>query len=270
MASGVNHALAIDSLGHLWTWGVPSLGQRVSRRVRHKWLAPRRADVGRLRFDKVWCGFHSNFALSRDGRLYSWGQNVHMQTGHVNEGAMTVIAAPTEVEFAGDSDVEIADVAPASHHTVVLDKQGGVWTFGRNASGELARRTPRPELSEEERALLQGRSFVKEPLQSAQATPIDWTGGRAGDDEDVVPSTSLYPTLSPLPPPQTAALEARVSDVASERRVRQIGAGESRSFFVTKDGSLWAAGFAGEYALGNLSGGSSMYLLCMHVVHRLR
>ncbi|MES1915933.1 MAG: hypothetical protein MHM6MM_007811 [Cercozoa sp. M6MM] len=157
-----------------------------------------------------------------------------MQTGHVNEGAMTVIAAPTEVEFAGDSDVEIADVAPASHHTVVLDKQGGVWTFGRNASGELARRTPRPELSEEERALLQGRSFVKEPLQSAQATPIDWTGGRAGDDEDV-----------------TAALEARVSDVASERRVRQIGAGESRSFFVTKDGSLWAAGFAGEYALGS-------------------
>jgi alpha-tubulin suppressor-like RCC1 family protein len=78
-------------------------------------------------------GGNHTVALTADGRVYTWGRNDFGALGDLLLADAAVRTTPALV--GGVSDV--VAVAAGSSHTVVLKRDGTVWSFGTNASGQL-------------------------------------------------------------------------------------------------------------------------------------
>lgn len=66
------------------------------------------------------------------GNLYAWGWNRHHQ---VSPSTHEVISKPSLVEF--PEPVRLTDVAGGGMHSLVLDADGHVWSWGNNTHGQL-------------------------------------------------------------------------------------------------------------------------------------
>jgi len=148
IASGLDHMLMLDIEGNIWEMGITILGQRTSKRNQHYYLQPRRIGMKKkgLRFKAIRCGSHYNLAISKDGDLYTWGQNNYMQCGHPlrpRQANPELIDLPHKVNF-NDPSVKLLDVGAGTHTTIALDTSGRLWSFGRNGSFELGRETKVP------------------------------------------------------------------------------------------------------------------------------
>lgn len=158
--SGADHFLMLDDTGHIWEMGITVMGQRSSKRNQKKYLIPRKSPLvgsrAHLRFTKIRCGSHFNLAISREGDLYSWGQNMWMQCGHPRpeleneddalEPHEAVIDLPTKIQF--PIPVKIVDCSAGEHFAIALDSFNRVWSWGRNASNTLGRETQAPAKKE--------------------------------------------------------------------------------------------------------------------------
>jgi len=148
ISSGGNHFLMLDQDGKCWEMGVTTLGQRASKRNTKKYLAPRRcaflAEKASLRFKQISCGVggHFNLALTREGDVYAWGSNSHLQCGMRSTNEFNVIDLPTKIQF--PENITVQQVVTGTHFALALDSQGRVWSWGRNASNTLGRVTPIP------------------------------------------------------------------------------------------------------------------------------
>ena len=81
---------------------------------------------------KVSCGEHSSFAVTSGGNLYAWGAN---NSGQLGFGDTTVRRRPELVRALRAAGV--GDVQAGGSHTVVLSRNGLVFTTGSNSHGQL-------------------------------------------------------------------------------------------------------------------------------------
>jgi len=136
--AGVNHTLAFDQQGRLWTWGNNGQGRLglgdTADRGRPT-LVPLADLSGVTSFDTVIAGNSHTLALDQQGRLWAWGNNGN---GRLGIGNTTEQHRPTLVPLTGLSGVSSFDVVAAgSSHTLALDQQGRLWAWGNNGSGRL-------------------------------------------------------------------------------------------------------------------------------------
>ena len=100
---------------------------------------------------QVWkaaCGLRHSAAIAADGSLFTWGEGKHGQVLIAGEGEKRVGIFPptasngTLVE-SGEKPVRAAfvDVACGAKHTVAIDVEEDVWTFGDSRHGSLGRDT---------------------------------------------------------------------------------------------------------------------------------
>jgi len=75
-------------------------------------------------------GLHSG-AVSIDGDLFTWGRSWQGQLGRFAKGKDALV--PGKVEFSALAK----QVACGRNHTLVLDQQGHVWSFGEGSDGAL-------------------------------------------------------------------------------------------------------------------------------------
>ena len=78
-------------------------------------------------------------AVSRDGRVYTWGSGLYGQLGH---GDLKTRFAPKMVEALRHVNVTVA--AAGERHTVAVDDMGEVYAWGSNEHGELGLDPPPP------------------------------------------------------------------------------------------------------------------------------
>jgi regulator of chromosome condensation len=154
--AGRNHLIALSSQGLVFTWGDTAygqLGRRISERIRpldhlHPYQvgtftgreASKRAPIAYVR-----AGGNQSFAFPADGSyLLAWGSNLYGQCTyaltpfkgeHVDWEEEKKVMSPHLV--GGLEDVAIADVATGDEHTLVLAKDGSVYSFGRALEGQL-------------------------------------------------------------------------------------------------------------------------------------
>lgn len=84
----------------------------------------------------VHSGYQHGFAISREGNLWSWGNQASGRLGNASTANVNILS-PVRVKLgAGNFDSAIA-VAGGYDHSVVLDDQMQVWAFGENGSGQL-------------------------------------------------------------------------------------------------------------------------------------
>ena len=89
-----------------------------------------------VRFAQVSAGQSHSLAVGSDGNLYAWGNN---QNGQLGDGTTTSRTTATSV--AAPAGVKFVQAAAGGSHSMALDRDGNIWTWGNNNSQRLGRST---------------------------------------------------------------------------------------------------------------------------------
>lgn len=129
VSAGVAHCLALKADGTLWAWGNNDVGQLGDQSLSGR-NAPVRVGEGN-EWKTVSAGGRHSAAIGRGGGLWVWGSNLEGQVG-IGSGAANR-PYPSQV----DADRRWIAVSAGAVHTAAVAEDGGLWTWGRNAEGQL-------------------------------------------------------------------------------------------------------------------------------------
>ena len=138
IAAGVNHSVALASDGTLYAWGYNNKGQLGNNSTTDSHV-PVAVDMSGILSGKtitsITAGYRHSVALASDGTVYAWGQNYNGQLGN---NSTTDSHVPVAVYTSGVlSGKTITEVSAGPYHTVALASDGTVYTWGKNADGQL-------------------------------------------------------------------------------------------------------------------------------------
>ena len=135
VACGNYHTAAIKTDGTLWTWGQNNNGQLGDNTTTN-----RSSPVQTVTFGTNWklvsCGRYYTAAIKTDGTLWSWGNNSN--AGSLGDNTRTNRSSPVQtVTFGTNWKL----VSCGREHTAAIKTDGTLWTWGRNAEGQLGDNT---------------------------------------------------------------------------------------------------------------------------------
>uniref|UniRef100_A0A0F8CLJ4 HECT-type E3 ubiquitin transferase n=1 Tax=Larimichthys crocea TaxID=215358 RepID=A0A0F8CLJ4_LARCR len=133
VACGLNHTLVISADGMMvWAFGDGDYGKLGLGNSTAK-SSPQKVDVlCGINIKKVACGTQFSVALTKDGKVYTFGQD---RLIGLPEGRARNHNRPQQVPAL--SGIHIQDVAVGAEHTLVLSSTGDVYTWGSNSEGQL-------------------------------------------------------------------------------------------------------------------------------------
>jgi alpha-tubulin suppressor-like RCC1 family protein len=190
-------------------------------------------------------GNGASLALTADGRLYSFGENLYGELGRaLGSGSETANPTPARVNLPGAAGERIVEVAAGGAHSLALTSTGQLYAFGRNFYGQLgsttgdgsdtANPTPAP-------LVLPGASGPISEIAAGEdhSLAVTSTGqlyafgsNRFGQLGNPAGSGTELANATPL----------RVSLPGAAGPVVQIAAGSSHSLALTSTGQLYAFG----------------------------
>jgi alpha-tubulin suppressor-like RCC1 family protein len=129
LAGGSHHALAVRQNGTVWAWGSNTYNQ-VYDKTDTQLLFP--VQVTSLTdVVSVAAGALHSLALKADGSVWAWGYNGY---GALGDGMFASHTSPVQV---GSLTGVTTAVAAGLYHSVALESDGTVWTWGYNQYGQL-------------------------------------------------------------------------------------------------------------------------------------
>ncbi|XP_050303138.1 E3 ubiquitin-protein ligase HERC2 [Anthonomus grandis grandis] len=132
LGSGDAHTLCVTARGHLYSWGDGDYG-KLGRGGSEGSKVPRLVDqLQDVFITKVWCGAHFSMALSKEGRVYSWGKGEGWRLGHQNEENVRM---PQLVE--AFQEYKVVSMAFGVSHCLALTDDGRVFAWGKNENREI-------------------------------------------------------------------------------------------------------------------------------------
>lgn len=133
VACGLNHTLVVSTDGMMvWAFGDGDYGKLGLGNSTAK-SSPQKVDVlCGIGIKKVACGTQFSVALTKDGKVYTFGQD---RLIGLPEGRARNHNRPQQVPAL--SGAHIQDVAVGAEHTLVLSSTGEVYTWGSNSEGQL-------------------------------------------------------------------------------------------------------------------------------------
>jgi alpha-tubulin suppressor-like RCC1 family protein len=130
LAVGASHTLGIDAEGNIWGWGENLDGQLGDGSLAPVREIPHQSTRNTF-FIGIAAGSSSSIGLAAGGALYTWGDD---DDGQLGLGAETTDArSPIRVPAVP----EVAAIAAGDRFGLALDRDGGLWAWGRNADGQL-------------------------------------------------------------------------------------------------------------------------------------
>jgi alpha-tubulin suppressor-like RCC1 family protein len=143
VACGKYHSAAVSSDGDVYVWGLESSGQLGLGSARTKAHTPTKVEaLSGKGVTQLSCGMYHTLALTAAGEVYSCGFGGSLLNGagglgHGNRTQLEAFAKLASFGPDGTEGVAAATVSAGGYHSVVLDREGGVWTFGRGEWGRL-------------------------------------------------------------------------------------------------------------------------------------
>ena len=143
VAAGRGHSLALTNDGHVYAWGSNTYG-KLGVNSDNPHLTPVQVHgVGNAQPPEglsgivaVAAGYHHSLALGADGHVYAWGSNEHGQLGVHSDNNH-----PYPVQVHGVDNVgylsDIVAVAAGYQHSLAVDKDGHVYSWGEGGYGQL-------------------------------------------------------------------------------------------------------------------------------------
>jgi alpha-tubulin suppressor-like RCC1 family protein len=140
VAGGIRQSLALDSSGHVWSWGDNTYGQLGNPSVLGNSTTPVEVvGVNRVGYlsgiVQVSAGDEFSMALKSDGTVYAWGRNTYGQLG---DGSLSDSVAPFEVLGLNGFNflTGISQISAGQYFSLALKSDGTVWAWGDNSVGE--------------------------------------------------------------------------------------------------------------------------------------
>ena len=127
---GGSNTVGIDYTGQVWTWGSNSSGQLGDNSISNQ-CTPVSILGNRKTFCKINLGNQYMIGIEHDGRLWSWGDNYYGQLGN-----NTTRDKCTPISIFGIKKT-FCKITSGMNFTSGIDKDGQVWGWGRNISGQL-------------------------------------------------------------------------------------------------------------------------------------
>uniref|UniRef100_G3RBI4 HECT-type E3 ubiquitin transferase n=1 Tax=Gorilla gorilla gorilla TaxID=9595 RepID=G3RBI4_GORGO len=133
VACGLNHTLAVSADGSMvWAFGDGDYGKLGLGNSTAK-SSPQKIDVlCGIGIKKVACGTQFSVALTKDGHVYTFGQD---RLIGLPEGRARNHNRPQQIPVL--AGVIIEDVAVGAEHTLALASNGDVYAWGSNSEGQL-------------------------------------------------------------------------------------------------------------------------------------
>lgn len=131
VSCGALHTLALTDCG-VFGWGSSQYGQLGAEEVQRATQPIIIESLIHEPIVAVKCGQYHSLALTKDGRAYSWGWGVHGQLGHGNPENLNI---PKVIKKLKDKFIVSVDAGQC--HTVLLSRNGEVYTFGCGMFGQL-------------------------------------------------------------------------------------------------------------------------------------
>lgn len=129
-----NSTAFVDSYGGLWMMGYNEHGEMGAGYKGTDVTSPRRIMTG---VADVQLGFYFSMALDYSGNVYTWGWNKNGEIG-IGDSQTQYVTSPTRIRLGN-----VVQIAAGDEHGVALISNGAVYTWGRNARGQLANGTTR-------------------------------------------------------------------------------------------------------------------------------
>lgn len=131
IASKSNHNVALDSEGKLWYWGDY---MEISTRHTYSNVPVQVQSDETIKFIEIATGEYSNLALDEEGNIWSWGNN---RFGQLGNGTVSELYTriPQRIEI--EENIKFKKISGGCDSNLALDKEGNIWSWGRNVSGEL-------------------------------------------------------------------------------------------------------------------------------------
>ncbi len=138
VCAGEAHSCGLRSTGELLCWGENlngelGLGDTVARET------PTAIDD--MRFSRVVCGGSTTCALDLTGALFCWGDNFEGQLGQDDAFQSPNLRRPAAVSPA----LSFRDVSLGQGHACAITRQGVLYCWGRNTTGQLGLMEGAPE-----------------------------------------------------------------------------------------------------------------------------
>ena len=141
VACGKYHTAAISADGEVFAWGLESSGQLGLGPKRPKAPTPTRVDalsgIGAVALS---CGSYHTLALTAEGEVYScgFGGSFWNGAGGLGHGDRTQRETPEKLGAFGEaSGVRAVSISAGGYHSVALDSEGAMWSWGRGEWGRL-------------------------------------------------------------------------------------------------------------------------------------
>eukprot|EP00927_Polykrikos_kofoidii_P008102 TRINITY_DN13352_c0_g1_i1.p1 TRINITY_DN13352_c0_g1~~TRINITY_DN13352_c0_g1_i1.p1 ORF type:complete len:572 (-),score=92.99 TRINITY_DN13352_c0_g1_i1:179-1825(-) len=140
IACGGNFTLGLTKRGELWSWG-RFQASNFPRLFVDSWCngneAKGETGLKGLKLTKVQAGEQHMGALSKEGKLYTWGYNDFGQLGWGLHGEGRVgQQRPNQVKGVMENE-EVIDFACGGGHTVAITKSCRIFGWGANTNGQL-------------------------------------------------------------------------------------------------------------------------------------
>lgn len=182
--------------------------------------------------------------LKDDGSVWSWGDNTHKQlAGYSSLSSANPLAIQKED---GNRFTNVKAIAAGGYHTVALDKNGKVWTWGSNDSGQLGH-SPLLSASGSPKIVVGLPEIVAIAAGDYHTMVVDvngevWTWGRNGFGQLGTNPNPLAVSILPV--------KVTISGVPQSKIVA-VSAGAEHSVALRQDGTVWAWGRNTVGQLGN-------------------
>lgn len=128
------YSAAIKTDGTLWLWGFNNYGQLGDNSISSS-SSPVQTVAGGTNWKAVSLGFVHSIALKTDGSLWTWGQNFY---GQIGDNTTTYKSSPVQTVAGG---LNWKSVSGGGYLSGAIKKDGSLWTWGLNTSGQLADNT---------------------------------------------------------------------------------------------------------------------------------
>ncbi|XP_071491123.1 E3 ISG15--protein ligase Herc6-like [Diadema antillarum] len=146
LTGGKEHFVAMSTEGKIYSWGANSrqqLGRWEKKKNRNKGRTGMKGKFSHIseveglteqKVIQIACGDYHCLALTRTGKLFTWGANDCSQLG-LDSGSKEDVSQPTEVERL--RGVPLSKIAAGGTHSVAVTTSGRALVWGNNEYGQL-------------------------------------------------------------------------------------------------------------------------------------